>query len=821
MTRATIVLVIAATICAPVGASGDTPLLLARAGEALVPIVVPDAANPSAAVKDLALYLGKMTGGEFALVSEADHQGGAAIHWGPAHFRPNEADADRERWVLSQVVQLYTDDEGLYITGGGADGCEFAVYAFLEDVCGARFFHPGALGLHMPDLPDLSVEDPNIHQVPSFLYRRMWPSSQMPDRRMYNEWRRWFARSRQGGPGVAMGHNLFRIVPPELYDEHPEYFPMIAGVRVDPRSGMGWQPELANPGVVQLAVDKARARFDARENTYSFSLSMNDSTGWSESPEALAQDPPEFRHTQTDGKARRMIGFANEVAEETSKTNPDRYLVFYAYKSTLVPPAAPACHPNVIASICHWGVGGDAFHPITSSAEISPNNVLYREALEGWDALTDKLIAREYWCSPYADPLLKSGVTPILFEDIPYYRDHGFIACSSEAEADWGNLALNHYIAARLMWNADLDPEELLNDYFAKYYGDAAEPMRDYFTRIWEVAYRHYLPEDSRVELNDEDLDYLAEKLAEATDAVAADELRAARVGMAGEFFVTYRQWRTLMQGDPSTEQIAAYVERLNALAVERTDAVVVGKWTGKFVCAPPKPAPYDGPALTRVMPGAEIPGEALPLAGRRGGRWLALVGEDRLLTARASGVRVAQRYTQRPSWQVVSAAGKAIAAGNTPIDGPSDVEVQVPEPGLYQVQMNAGRNGCAFVGLNCPVVMVGPGYALCEIPGRMYFYVPADCEGFTVTLFAGKGESALMRIFNPDGEQVFEKDSLTGDVVPAEIKPAADQRGQVWAVEIAKAPSGTFEDYQLLLGDELPPYLATSPEALLMPSGE
>ncbi len=807
----------AITLIASIGTAQAVEI--ARDGEALIPVVVPDTADASDAVKDLVLYLGKMTGGEFTLVSAADHQGGPAIHWGPEHFRANEADASRERWVLNQVVQLYTDDGGLYITGGGDAGCGFAVYAFLEDVCGARFFHPGALGEHMPDLPDLSVDDLSLRQVPSFQYRRMWPSSRMPDRRMYNEWRRWYSRSRQGGPGVAMGHNLFRIVPEELFEEHPDYFPMLGGVRIDPRSGMGWQPELANPGVVQLAVDRARASFDASEDVYSFSLSMNDSDGWSESPEALAQDPPEYRNSQTDGKARRMIVFANQVAEETTKTHPDRYQVFYAYKSTLLPPASPACHPNVIPSICHWGIGGDAFHPITASAEISPNNVIYRKALEGWDAIAEKLIAREYWCSPYADPLLKSGVTPILFEDIPYYRDHGFMACSSEAEADWGNLALNHYVAARLMWNADLDPQELLDDYFASYYGDAGEPMRAYFTRIWEVAYRHHLPEASRVELSEEDLKYLAGQLVAATEAAAGDELRTARVKMASDFFVTYRQWREMMQTEPTAEQVATYVERLDALAAERTDAVVVGKWTGKFVVAPPKPEPYDGPALVRAMPGAEIPGEALPLAGRRQGRWLALVGEDRLLTAQATGVRVAQRYTQRPSWQVVSAAGEAIASGNTPIDASADVEIQVPEPGLYQVQMNAGRNGCAFVGINSPVVMVGPGYALCEIPGRMYFFVPEDAESFTVSLFGSKGESALMRIFNPAGEQVFEEDTLTGDVVPAQIVPAADQRGKAWAVEIAKASAGTFEDFQLLLGDELPPYLATSPEALLIPA--
>ncbi|MCD6361763.1 MAG: DUF4838 domain-containing protein [Armatimonadetes bacterium] len=812
---------VAAIISAVVMSSPAPALQLAGGGRALAPIVVPEAAHPTAAVRDLVEYLGRITGARFKLLSAADYRGGAAVCWGPDYYRPSDTDATRSPWLVRQIVQIYTDDHALYLTGGGPDGCEFAVYAFLEDVCGVRFFHPGALGVHVPQQPELSIEDLNIRQAPSFLYRYMWPSARTPDRRMYREWKRWLPRSRQGGPIVAMGHNLYRIVPPELYDEHPDYFPLIAGVRVDPRSGAAWQPELASPGVVRLAADKARAWFDAHPDAWSFSLSMNDSEGWSESPEALEQDPPQFRGSQTEGKARRMIIFANRVAEALAATHPDRYLVFYAYKSTLQPPEEPACLPNVVPALCHWGVSKDPFHPITAPRDISPANTYYRSAIAGWSHLADKLIAREYWCGPGYDPLLKAGIAPVLFEDIPYYHARGFVACDSEAEIDWGDLALNHYIASRLMWDVTLDPEELLADYFDKYYGAAAEPMRAYFTRIWEAAYRHYLPEEIRVELTSEDLDRLDGLLQQAAGAVADDELRAARVKMARDFLQVYRAWRSLMQTDPTDAQIADYLALLQRMGDEKTDALVVNKWAAMFVCAPPEPKPYDGPALVRAVPGAPLPAETRPLAARHRGTWLALVGEDRVLRARACGVRVARRYTQRPCWQVVSAGGEAIAGGNTPIDGCTEIEAPVPSPGLYQVNMNAGKNGCAFVGLNCPVVMVGPGYELCEIPGRMYFRVPEDCERFTITLFAGKSESALMRIYDPGGEIVFEEDSLKRDVVPAHFQPTDDQRGKAWAVEIEKASEGILEDYQLLLSDELEPYLATSPEALLTVGGQ
>lgn len=802
-----------------IGIAPACALEIARGGTALVPIASDGAPGIEEAVADLRLFLGRMTGAQFELRTPEECAAGPAIFVGPSYFPPAEA-ALRDRWLTEQIADVRTREGSLYISGGGPSGCTFAVYAFLEDVCGVRFYHPGELGTQVPDRPDLSLDDVSLRQTPSFLYRRMWPSAQTPDRRMYREWQTWFRRSRQGGPAVVVGHNLFRIVPPELYDQHPDYFPLLGGVRLDPRSGAPWQPELAHPGVIQLAVDKARAAFDANPDQYSFSLSMNDSEGWSESPEALAQDPPQFRGSQQRGKARRMLVFANAVAEQVAQTHPDRYLAFYAYKSTLEPPTEPMAHANVIPALCHWGIGGDPFHPITATAEISPNNVLYRRAIDGWDRLAEKLIAREYWTAPRADPLLKSGVTPILFEDIPYYFARGFIGCNSEANIDWGALALNHYVAARLMWDVKLDPAALLDDYFAGYYGAAAAPMRRYFTRVWEVAYKAYLPEARAVPISDEDIAFLDQRLGTAEAAVAGDELRAARVRMARDFFDAWRDRRALLATQPTGAQIDAYLARLDALAEARSDALVAAGWKAEFMAPLVEPTPYDGPELARVLPEAPLDAEnAQPLIARRSGRWLVLVGEDRRIVAEAIGVRVGPQYTNRPSWQITSAAGEAIASGHTPLPGSTEIDVAVPEPGLYRLDMNAGANGCGLIVRNCPAVLIGPGYQLCEWPGRMYFWVPEATEQFTVTLFASRGESALMRIHDPAGEVVFERDSLTGDVVPAQIAPTPQQRGAAWCVEIAEAPEGMLEDYQLLLGDTLPPYLATSPGALLAPA--
>jgi hypothetical protein len=533
-------------------------------GDALVPIVVDGTEGIQPALGDLATYLAKVTGGEFETVAAADHSQGPAIYVGASYFRPSDGDAARDRFLLEQVVQIYAQDDSLYITGGSSQGCVYAIYAFLEDLCGVRWFHPGELGEHVPSQPTLAFEDFSKRQVPSFLYRRMVPSSETTDRSSYREHEIWRRRNRQGGPAVAMEHNLHRIVPPELYDTNPDYFPLIDGVRVDPRSGAPWQPELTHRGVVRLATMRAREHFRRNRVAYSFSLSPNDCYGWSESPEALKQDPAEFRGVQERGKARRMIVFANQVAERVARAHPDRYLVFCAYNSTLEPPEEPRCHPMVIPAVCHRGMVADPFHPIAAEEQISPSNALYRRCIAGWRRLAGKLIARENWAAPDYDPLLKAGVTPVLFEDIPYYRDQGFIGIGSDGDLDWGNLALNHYVASKLMWDARRDPEELLEDYFSKYYGEAAAPMRAYFTRIWEAAYRAHLPEQGAAPISETDISYLTDQLRSAVAAAADDELRAARVALARDFFETWQMRRDPLAPGARRPRAGMYVARLD-----------------------------------------------------------------------------------------------------------------------------------------------------------------------------------------------------------------------------------------------------------------
>jgi hypothetical protein len=57
----------------------------------------------------------------------------------------------------------------------------------------------------------------------------------------------------------------------------------------------------------------------------------------------------------------------------------------------------------------------------------------------------------------------------------------------SETQQHWANQGINFYLGAKLAWDPSQDPDRLLSEYYERFYGAAAGPMRRYWER-WEQA---------------------------------------------------------------------------------------------------------------------------------------------------------------------------------------------------------------------------------------------------------------------------------------------------------------------------------------------
>jgi hypothetical protein len=71
--------------------------------------------------------------------------------------------------------------------------------------------------------------------------------------------------------------------------------------------------------------------------------------------------------------------------------------------------------------------------------------------------------------------------------DIPFYRNKGVKGFYTQLNNNsWYRQGIDYYLAAKLAWNADLNVDAILDDYFQTFYGPASKPMHDYIMTMEE-----------------------------------------------------------------------------------------------------------------------------------------------------------------------------------------------------------------------------------------------------------------------------------------------------------------------------------------------
>ena len=206
--------------------------------------------NP--AVKDLAHFLGEITGAEFPVVEKSE---GPKIYIGVTAPGDTRAFQSRERRIRSVGRDIYIYGDYRYGTAG-------AIYRFLDTFCGCRWFT--ATGdMKVPRNPDLSFNALDFSHVPSFKsieHGGRWSTAVVnPDIRAWVRRNNSFLMPNYsfGEPDDAWNyigpvtHTLFAYMPPiirkprsfnddgafcagphlslagkEFFSTHPEYFTM-------------------------------------------------------------------------------------------------------------------------------------------------------------------------------------------------------------------------------------------------------------------------------------------------------------------------------------------------------------------------------------------------------------------------------------------------------------------------------------------------------------------------------------------------------------------------------------------------------------------
>ncbi len=134
-------------------------------------IVLPSETIPSeeTAAKELQHYLAQITGSDCQIVAEKAGTAlqGTAIYVGPTQFAKTHL-TDKSTFADEEWA-MQTSGDALILTGGRPRGTLYAVYHFLEDVCGVHWWTPWEETV--PHTKVLSIPPLNKRGQPAFRYR--------------------------------------------------------------------------------------------------------------------------------------------------------------------------------------------------------------------------------------------------------------------------------------------------------------------------------------------------------------------------------------------------------------------------------------------------------------------------------------------------------------------------------------------------------------------------------------------------------------------------------------------------------------------------
>ena len=501
-------------------ALAQTPLVVDGQPRATIIISSEPEGDEQLAVEELRSHVLKMSGAKLPLVNDAGKAEGVKIFIGTSAIG-EDAEKILTEGDDSAAFRLLVTPEVIRITGATAQGTLFGVYELLEQL-GVRWFMPGEIGTVVPKTKSITVRQQDVVESPAFVGRILQHTvdTQMspPQRESAGRWER---RMRTGGPGWGQhgfGISLDAKTEPELFlhvNGRPSYV------------------KVSHPEVLRRVVARCRAELKANPNIRYISMGPTDAGSFGHSPwDANDMDPLHGEASVTD----RYVKFFNLVLDDLQKDYPDVGIAFYCYSLHMRPPVREKPNPKILPVFAPIDVC--RFHSIDDS--VCSERTYIRDIVDGWEALGVKMAYRGYLFN-LADPGLPFAMIRQVRAELPYYHQRGMIASRIESKPAWGYHAPAMYLAGKLMWDPTLDVDALLDDYFTKFYGPAAGPMREHFNRLdrayTESDYHTGNIFDTPHILSPQVMAELDESLASAEQAVPSDSNYAARVKMVRDAY--------------------------------------------------------------------------------------------------------------------------------------------------------------------------------------------------------------------------------------------------------------------------------------------
>ncbi|MDN5849781.1 MAG: DUF4838 domain-containing protein [Nitrococcus sp.] len=458
----------------------DRPLVLAE-GAASAYAIYSAPSAPAAvghAARELARFLEQITGAEFPLVHDRSAVSGPLLVVGWNRLAQESVGGELQRSSLgSDGFEIHTSGENLYFVGGSPRGTLYAVYYFLEEYLGCRWYSSEFSVI--PDQPTIRLAAIHVREVPRFHYREVF-SGDADDpafsarNRLNGQLGHRIGRKlgeQHGGYVAVRSLGIFRLVPPKIYREsHPEYYG-------------GGQLRFGNEAVRDIATAAVKKQL----------------AKWPQEPYYLAiphADRGSYYRGGKDGElieeggapSAAYVDFVRFIAEAVQTDFPHVTVLAQAYLWSRKPPTQADLPDNM--GVMSADIEADFSEPLSAAG-----NRDFLEDLDGWARLTEQILVWDYITNfagylqphpnlhvlgPNVRALAKRTAVEGVFEQGSYGTEGGEFA------------ELRAWVLAKLLWDPYQDAEALIAEFIQGYYGPAAPYIQEYIHALHASAKRHH-----------------------------------------------------------------------------------------------------------------------------------------------------------------------------------------------------------------------------------------------------------------------------------------------------------------------------------------
>ncbi len=474
--------------------AGSTPgfadVMLAQSGKTEFVIALAADAIPAEknAATQLQKYLQQVTNVEFPIKSETEVAANAPqilVGAGTRAAKLAPHTGSTPGTGGDGIVIKTVGDNILVLSGDRPRGSLYAVFQFLEDAVGIRWWTPTEN--FIPQKSTLSIPTQNVTYAPQLKYREHYTNSVQQDalfatimrengnaQPLNEDW---------GGHYTILGfvHTFDKLLPPDKYfAAHPEWYSDSANGFL-PGTAASKMPApqtsqlcLSNPEMLEELSKNAIAWIDENPAAGYISISQNDNGNY-------CRDEASMKMAEEEGtQAAPVLDFVNKVAARIHAKYPDFKVETLAYQYTETPPKTIRPAKNVLVRLAP--IGSDYGHPLDSDW-----NAKAREDMRGWAKIAPDLFVWNYVTNftgnilPHPD---WAGIGP----DTKFFVDNNVRGLFQQGDAytnGVGDFAqLRTWLIGKLMWNPQLDQQQLTTEFLRGYYGDAAPFLQQYIDLI-------------------------------------------------------------------------------------------------------------------------------------------------------------------------------------------------------------------------------------------------------------------------------------------------------------------------------------------------